>query len=273
MTAISAADVNKLRKQTGLGLMDCKNALVDSEGDFEKAVEILRKKGQKIAAKRGENEAGEGYVIAKVNASGNAGINMVLNCETDFVAKNSEFVAFANSLADLAISNKAVNRDALYALSLNGVSVAEAIESQMGKIGEKLEISQYALIESPCVVAYNHPGNRTASLVGFNQNAGEAGRDVAMQIAAMAPIAIDETGVSEEMKAKEIEIGKELAIAEGKPAEMAEKIALGKLNKFYKERTLLHQEFIKDNTKSVSQYLKSVDKDLMVSAFKLIALS
>lgn len=273
MAAITAADVNKLRKQTGLGLMDCKNALVDSEGDFEKAVEILRKKGQKIAAKRGENEAGEGYVIAKVNAQGNAGINMVLNCETDFVAKNQEFVDFANSIADLALSCKANNRDALYALSLGGTSVSEAIESQMGKIGEKLEVSEYALVEAAHVVAYNHPGNRTAALVGFNQNAGDAGRDIAMQIAAMAPIAIDESGVSEELKAKEIEIGKEQAMAEGKPAEMAEKIAVGKLNKFFKERTLLNQEFIKDNTKSVGQYLKGVDKDLTVSAFKLIALS
>jgi elongation factor Ts len=273
MTAISAADVNKLRKQTGLGLMDCKNALVDSEGDFEKAVEILRKKGQKIAAKRGENEAGEGYVIAKVSADGAHGINMVLNCETDFVAKNQEFINFANSIADLALSQKAADSNSLLGMSLNGTTVAEAIESQMGKIGEKLEISSYGFIHAGEVVAYNHPGNRTASLVGFNKTAGDGGRDVAMQIAAMTPIAIDQDGVSEEIKAKEVEIGKDQAIAEGKPAEMAEKIALGKLNKFYKERTLLNQEFIKDNTKSVGQYLKGIDKDLSVTAFKLITLS
>ena len=271
--AITAAEVNRLRKQTGLGLMDCKKALVETDGDFEQAIELLRKKGQKIAAKRGENEASEGYVIAKSSADGKAGVNIVLNCETDFVAKNQQFVDFVNSIADVALTNLPESKEALGQLELGDTTVANAIEEQMGKIGEKLEVSDYGMVQDDCVVAYNHPGNRTAALVGINVSNPEVARDIAMQIAAMAPVSIDESGVSEELKQKELEIGKEQAMAEGKPAELAEKIAFGKLNKFYKEKTLLKQDFIKENKKSVGQYLKEVDKDLTVSGFKLISLS
>lgn len=270
--AITAADVNTLRKQTGLGLMDCKNALVEADGDFEKAIELLRKKGQKIAAKRGENEASEGFVIAKSSEDGKSGVNLVLNCETDFVAKNQLFVDFANSIADVALSNLPSSAAELNSLSLGDRTVGEAIEEQMGKIGEKLEVSEYGVIKDDCVVAYNHPGNRTAALIGMNVVNAEVARELAMQVAAMSPVAIDESGVSEELKQKELEIGKELAIQEGKPAEMADKIAFGRLNKFFKEKTLMKQEFIKDNKKSVEQYLKEVDKDLKISAFKLISL-
>lgn len=271
--AITAADVNKLRKQTGLGLMDCKNALVESDGDFDKAIELLRKKGQKIAAKRGENEASEGYVIAKSTSDGKAGINLVLNCETDFVAKNSDFTSFVNRIADLALENLPESKEDLMNLDMDGRSVGDTIQDQMGKIGEKLEVSEYGMIKDECVFGYNHPGNRTAALVGINVVNEDVAKDIAMQIAAMNPVAIDETGVPEDVKQKELEIGKEQAIEEGKPAELAEKIAFGKLNKFYKEKTLLKQEFIKENKKTVGQYLGEVDKNLKVSAFKLISLS
>lgn len=271
--AITAAEVNKLRKQTGLGLMDCKNALVEADGDFEKAIDVLRKKGQKIAAKRGDNEASEGYVIAKVSPDGKSGINIVLNCETDFVAKNQNFVDFVNSIADLALAEKPATKEELGSLNLDGVTVAESVESQMGKIGEKLEISDFGLIEAESVVAYNHPGNRTSSIIGLSRSNPELGRDLAMQIAAMSPVALDESNVSEELKQKELEIGKELAINEGKPAEMAEKIAFGRLKKFMKERTLMNQEFIKENKTSVKQYIEKNDKGLTVSGFKLITLS
>jgi elongation factor Ts len=275
MATITASDVNKLRQQTGLGMMDCKSALVEANGDFEKAVEILRKKGQKVAEKRSDREASEGYVIAKTNSNQSEGIIMVLNCETDFVAKNDAFVDFANQIADLALSSKAANAEAVLALPLNDKNVGENIIEQIGKIGEKIEISDYAYINAGSVVAYNHPGNKVASLVGLTA-AGEvildAGRDVAMQIAAMAPIAVDKDGVSKDIIEKEIEIGKEQARNEGKPEEILEKIALGKLNKFYQERTLLNQEFIKDSKKTVKQYLQSVDNGLTVSAFKRISL-
>lgn len=271
--AITAADVNKLRKQTGLGLMDCKKALVETDGDFEKAIELLRKKGQKIAAKRGDNDASEGYVIAKTTEDGKTGINLVLNCETDFVAKNQQFIDFVEGLADLALSKMPGSKDDLNNTDWNGRSVSEVIQEQMGKIGEKLEVSDYGILSSEKVVAYNHPGNRTAAIVALSKDNADVGRDIAMQVAAMSPIALDESEVSEEVKQKEIEIGTEQAIAEGKPAEMAGKIAQGKLGKFLKERTLLNQEFIKTPKKSVKQYLKEVDGDLQVKGFKLITLS
>lgn len=271
--AITAAEVNKLRKQTGLGLMDCKKALVEADGDFEKAIELLRKKGQKIAAKRGENDAAEGYVIAKTSEDGKNGVNLVLNCETDFVAKNDQFIGFVNSLADLALSKLPGSKEEFAGLDWDGRTVADVIQEQMGKIGEKLEVSDYGIISAEAVVAYNHPGNRTAALIGLNKENQEVGRDLAMQVAAMSPVAIDESGVADDIKQKELEIGKEQAIAEGKPAEMAEKIAMGKLGKFMKEKTLLNQEFIKESKKSVKQYLKEVDNELQVEGFKLISLS
>lgn len=271
--AISAADVNKLRLQTGAGMMDCKKALMESDGDFEKAIDYLRKKGQKVAANRGDRDAREGYVIAKVSADAKKGIILSLNCETDFVAKNDAFIQFANEIADKALASFPAGNEALLALDLNGLSIADRIIENVGKIGEKIEISQYAPIEAACVVAYNHPGNRVATLVGFNKASSEQiMRDVAMQAAAMAPVALDKGDVSSEMLEREIEIGKEQARAEGKPEDKIEMIAKGKVEKFYKESTLLNQEFIKDNKKTVRQYMDDNDKGLTATAFKRVAL-
>ena len=277
MATITASEVNSLRKQTGAGMMDCKKALVEAEGDFDKAIEILRKKGQKVAAKRGDRDANEGLVIAKSTSDGKKGVILTLNCETDFVAKNDDFTGFANKIVDLAIENQPASIDELKAISYdgNGLTIGEKIIEEVGKIGEKIDLSQYALVEAEKVVAYNHPGNKIASIVGLNKDvadSNELGKDVAMQVAAMAPVALNEDGVSQEIIDKEIEIGKEQARAEGKPENILEKIALGKLQKFYKENTLLHQQFIKDNKKSVSQYLKEQDKDLTVTRFERFAL-
>ncbi len=271
---ITAADVNKLRKQTGAGMMDCKKALVEANGDFEAAVDFLRKKGQKVAAKRGDRDANEGLVIAKT-VDGKRATMIVLNCETDFVAKNEDFGNFANSILDLAIENKPSNLDELKAMNYNGgdLTVADKITEEVGKIGEKIDLSAYEVVESDSVIAYNHPGNKLASIVGLNADGVEdAGRDVAMQIAAMNPVSVDRDEVPQEVIDRELEIGKEQAREEGKPEEMLEKIAMGKLNKFFKESTLLNQQFIKDNKQTVKQYLESVNKDLKVTGFKRIAL-
>jgi len=278
MANFTAADVNNLRKTTGAGMMDCKNALVEADGDAEKAIEILRKTGQKVAAKRGGRDACEGLAMAKTRADNKKGVLLVLNCETDFVAKNEGFNSFVNKLVDLAITNDVSTLEELKALSFegNGVSVADRIIEEVGKIGEKLEISTFEVINSESVVAYNHPGNQIASLVGLNKEsdmANEAGKDVAMQVAAMAPLGLDKDDIPQEVVNKEIEIGKEQAIAEGKPAELAEKIALGKLNKFYKESTLLNQDFIKESKKSVSQYLKDTEDGLTITQFKRASLN
>ena len=277
MANITAADVNKLRQMTGSGMMDCKKALVEAEGDFDKAIEILRKKGQKVAAKRGDNEAKEGLVIAKTNAEGNEGVILALNCETDFVAKNEEFRSFVDAIVDKALTGKFTSIDALLASSFEGtLTVADRITEQVGKTGEKMEVSNMKFIAAPAVVAYNHPGNQVASLVGLTTKAAgvaEAGRDVAMQIAAMNPISVSDSDVPTEVIEKELEIGRELARKEGKPEAMIDKIAEGKLKKFYQENTLLNQAFIKENKKTVLQYLQSVDKELTVSEFSRIALS
>jgi len=276
MIKITATDVNTLRKQTGAGMMDCKNALVEAEGDFEKAIDFLRKKGQKVAAKRGERDANEGLVLAKT-VDGKRGVLIVLNCETDFVAKNEAFGEFAYSILDLAIKNNPANLDELKSMNYNGgsLTVADRIIEEVGKIGEKIDLSAYEVVEAGKVVAYNHPGNRLASMVGFSieENTEDAGRDVAMQIAAMNPLSVDKEGINEDVIKKEIEIGKEQARAEGKPEEMVEKIAMGKLNKFFKENTLMNQQFIKDNKQTVKQYLESINKDLKVTDFKRIALA
>ena len=267
---ITAADVNKLRTMTGAGMMDCKKALTEAEGDFEKAVELLRKKGQKVAASRGDRDATEGVVLAKASADNTNGYIIVLNCETDFVAKNDGFVSFANSILDAAIANNATSPEAVKALTFPGTSltIEEKITEEIGKIGEKIDLSTAAQINAGFVYCYNHPGNKLASIVGFNkETSADVAKDVAMQTAAMAPVALDETSVPEELKLKEIEIGKELAINEGKPADMAEKIAMGRLNKWFKETTLVNQEFIKDSKLSVGQYVKTVDKDLAISGF------
>lgn len=268
---ITAADVNKLRQITGAGMMDCKQALTEANGDFDAAIDILRKKGQKVAAKRSDRDAKEGLVIAKTTADGTRGVMICLNCETDFVAKNADFGAMADRIATIALEKGAASVEALksQAYDSNGLSIAEKIVEQTGVIGEKLDVSVCEAVEAAYVFAYNHPGNKVASVVGLNK-AGfpDAAKDVAMQIAAMAPIALDKESVPAEVVAKEIEIGKELAIQEGKPAEMAEKIAMGRLNKFFKESTLLAQEFIKDNKMTVEQYLKAQDKDLTATGFK-----
>jgi elongation factor Ts len=270
---ITAADVNKLRTQTGAGMMDCKKALTEAEGDFEKAVDILRKKGQKVAANRGDREAKEGYVIAKLSDDKKFGAIISLNCETDFVAINADFTAFANKISDMAMANKPADIDALKALTIDGRTIAERITDYVGKIGEKIELGKYEFVAAECVTVYNHPGNRVATIVGFNKTADEqVMRDVAMQAAAMAPVALDKDQVDASILEREIEIGKEQARAEGKPEEMLEKIAMGKLNKFYKESTLLNQDFIKDNKKTVAQYMNDSEKGLTATGFKRVAL-
>lgn len=275
--AITAADVNKLRQQTGSGMMDCKNALVEANGDFETAIDILRKKGQKIAAKRGENEAREGLVIAQASEDGKSGVVLTLNCETDFVAKNDGYRNFVQSLVDIALKNMPASIEELKALPYdNKLSVDEKIIEQVGVIGEKLDLSGYATITSDKVVAYNHPGNQLATLVGLNRDssvAEDAGKQVAMQVAAMNPIALDKNGVDARTIEREIEVGKELAIQEGKPAEMAEKIAMGRLNKFFQENTLLSQQFVRDNKLTVEEFLNSAEKGLSVIEFKRFSLS
>ncbi|NEN21916.1 elongation factor Ts [Cryomorpha ignava] len=274
---ITAADVNKLRKQTGAGMMDCKKALVESNGDFEEAVDFLRKQGQKVAAKRSDRDASEGTVIAKTTENGKLGAIIMLNCETDFVAQNADFVKFAENILETAISKKPADLEALKALPYmdSGLTIAEKITEQTGVIGEKVQLSSYGTVEADKVVAYIHPGNRLASVVGLNKdgNYDELGRDIAMQVAAMAPVALDKDGVPQDVIDREIEVGKEQAIQEGKPAEMAEKIAMGRLNKFYQENTLMNQSFIKDNKKSIKQYLGDAEKGLSVTAFKRFSLS
>ncbi len=273
---ITAADVNKLRTITGAGMMDCKKALTEAEGDFDTAIEILRKKGQKVAANRSDREAREGLVIAKSSADGSRGALIVLNCETDFVAKNADFGTVANTILDVALSANPSSLDDLKAINYPGtdLSISDRITEEIGKIGEKIDLSYFGTVTAPQVFCYNHPGNKLAAVVGFNKSTNdEISKDVAMQVAAMAPVAVDEISVPEDLKLKEIEIGKELAINEGKPADMAEKIALGRLNKWFKETTLLNQEFIKDSKLTVSQYLKSSDKDLTVTEFVRFSLS
>jgi elongation factor Ts len=276
--AITASDVNKLRQQTGAGMMDCKNALVEANGDFEAAVDILRKKGQKIAAKRGDNDAKEGVIIAQASADGKSGVILTLNCETDFVAKNDGYVAMVQSLVDIALDKLPASVEELKALPYDArLTVEEKITEQVGVVGEKLDLSGYAAINGNFVVAYNHPGNQLATLVGLSAGTAadiaEAGRQVAMQVAAMNPIAIDKDGVDARTIEREIEVGKDLAIQEGKPADMAEKIALGRLNKFFQENTLLSQAFVRDNKMTVEQFLNSTEKDLTVTDFKRFSLS
>jgi elongation factor Ts len=269
---ISAADVNKLRQMTGAGMMDCKKALLEAGGDFEKAIDELRKKGQKVAAARADREAKEGYIIAKTNADATKGYLVAVSCETDFVAKSPDFIKFPNDVLDIAMKNNPADIDALKALPMDGVTVGDKLIDQVGKIGEKIEITRYEVIEAPKVVIYIHPGNRVVSMVGMSTATApvEAAKDVAMQIAAMNPVALDKDDVDQKTLDREIEIGKEQARAEGKPENMIEKIALGKLNKFYTESTLLNQSFIKDANKSIRQYLDGAEKGLTVKAFKRV---
>lgn len=270
MATITAAEVNKLRKHTGAGMMDCKKALVEAEGDFDKAIEILRKKGQKVAEKRGDRDANEGVIMA--GTAGNFAALISLNCETDFVAQNADFIAVAKRILEVALAEKPSSVEDLRAMKFNDeLTISEKIMEEIGKIGEKIDLSEYETVTSENVIAYNHPGNKTATVVALNvksEDADQAGRNVAMQIAAMAPVAIDENDVSDEIKARELEIGREIAIKEGKPEAILDKIAEGKLQKYYKDNTLLNQQYFVDNKLSVSQYLKSVNKELTVTDFK-----
>lgn len=277
MSKITAQDVNKLRKQTGAGMMDCKKALVEAEGDFDKAIDILRKKGQKVAAKRGDRDANEGLVIAKTTADNKKAVMVVVNCETDFVAKNEDFGKFADTILNIALDKNPSSLDELKSLSFdgNGLTIADKIIEQTGVIGEKIDVSGYEVVEADQAVAYNHPGNKLASIVGLNKSGepiAEAGKQVAMQIAAMDPIAIDENSVPSEIIAKEMELGKEKAIAEGKPENIVEKIAEGTVKKYLKENTLLNQASVRDNKKTVSQMLNEVESGLTVTDFKRIML-
>jgi len=272
--AISAADVMKLRKATGAGMMDCKKALADAEGDFNRAVEIIREKGKAIANKRADREASEGVVLSKASADGKFGALVVVNCETDFVAKNEGFVSFAEKILDLAIENKVADIKALKAAELDGRSVIEHITEQTGVIGEKIDLSHYACICDENVVPYIHPGNKLATLVGFNKDTDvQVGRDVAMQVAAMAPVALDKSDCPQEVVDQELKIAKEKYRAEGKPEAMLDKIAQGALNKFFKDNTLLNQTFVKDGKISVRDYLSQTDKSLAVTGFKRFTLN
>ena len=256
---------------TGSGMMDCKNALVEADGDIEKAIDILRKKGQKIAAKRADRSANEGYVVAKTNADHTFGVVLMLNCETDFVGKTADFIECGNTIIDFAIANKIQSLQQLLDSKLDsGRTVSEYLTEMTGKTGEKVEVNKFEVIDMPFVAAYNHNGNRLATLVGFNKsvaNLETAGKEIAMQVAAMNPIAVTEDEVSQDVIERELEIAREQIRNEGKPEEMVDKIAQGKLNKFFKENTLVHQEFIRDNKKTVAQYVKEIDSDLNVVKF------
>lgn len=271
-TTITAADINKLRQQTGAGMMDCRKALTESNGDFEAAIDYLRKKGQKVAALRGDRDAKEGVIIAQTSPDHKTGFIINVSCETDFVSKNAEYVQFAQSIMDAAIANDVNSADELTSVKIGSETVADKINEQVAKIGEKIGVTKFERVNAEYVAAYIHGAYRMGVLVAFNKDAGEAGKDVAMQIAAMNPIAVDQASVPAETIAREKDIAVEQVKAEGKPAEMAEKIAMGKINKFFKENTLLAQSFVKDSNLSVADYLKNVDSGLKVSSFKRVAL-
>lgn len=271
-TTITASEINKLRQQTGAGMMDCRKALVESNGDFETAIDYLRKKGQKVAALRGDREAKEGVVIAQTTDDHKTAYIINVSCETDFVSKNAEYIAFAQSIMDAVVTNNVSSAEELNSVKIGDETIADKLNEQVAKIGEKISVSRFEKIEAPYVASYIHGNYRMGVLVGLNKENAEAGKDVAMQIAAMNPIAIDQTSVPAETVERERNIAIEQIKAEGKPAEMAEKIAAGKVNKFFKESTLLAQAFVKDGNKSVADYLKSIDPDLKVIGFKRVAL-
>lgn len=271
-TTVTAAEINKLRQQTGAGMMDCRKALVESNGDFEAAIDYLRKKGQKVAALRGDREAKEGVIIAQTTADNKTGYVINVSCETDFVSKNAEYIAFAQSVMDAIIENKVNTIEELNAVKIGEQTVADKVNEQVAKIGEKISVSRFEKVEAPYVAAYIHGAYRMGVLVGLSKVNEEAGKDVAMQIAAMNPLAVDQSGISPELVERERNIAIEQIKAEGKPAEMAEKIAVGKLNKFFKDNTLLAQAFVKDGNQSVGDFLKSLDGELKVTEFKRVAL-
>ncbi|XZF13247.1 translation elongation factor Ts [Chitinophagaceae bacterium MMS25-I14] len=273
---ISASEINKLRQQTGAGMMDCRKALTETNGDFEAAIDWLRKQGQKVAAKRSDREANEGVVIAKTTADNKTGIVVCVSCETDFVSKNADFVAFVQSIADAAVANDVKSAEELKEVSVNGAKVSDLINDKLAAIGEKIDIVRFERIEAPYVAAYIHGANRIGVLLGLTATAPEAGKDVAMQIAAMNPVAVDADSVPAETVTRErniiIDTMKEDPKMAGKPEDMIAKIAEGKLNAFFKENTLVAQAFVKDNSKSVGDYLQSVEKGLAVTAFKRVAI-
>ena len=273
---ISAQEINKLRQATGAGMMDCRKALTESNGDFEAAIDWLRKQGQKVAAKRSDREAKEGVILAKTSADNKIGYVVCISCETDFVSKNADFVAFATSIADAAVANDCKNVDELNTATVNGAKVEDLINDKLAAIGEKIGIVRYERVEAPYIASYIHGANRMGVLVSLSHEAAEAGRDVAMQIAAMNPLAVDANSIAPEAIERERAIVIETMKADpkmaGKPEEMIAKIAEGKLNAFFKEQTLLAQPFVKDGSKSVAEYLKSVSADLKVLAFTRVAL-
>jgi len=272
---ISASDVKKLRDTTGAGMMDCKKALKESGGDFDGAIEYLRKKGQKMAGKRADRDAKEGVVIALVSGDNSKGVVVRLSCETDFVSKNEDFVKMTTEIAELALSTFPADKAGLLDQQYQGMRLGDKITEQIGVIGEKVEVADYQKLEAPMVSSYIHMGNKAGVLVGFNKASDAfvtAGKDVAMQVAAMKPVAVDQDGVSQEVIKKEIEIGMDIARQEGKPEAMLERIATGKLNKFFKENTLLNQMFVKNNKQSIQAYLQTLDADLTVTDFKHVTL-
>jgi elongation factor Ts len=274
MANITASEVNKLRQMTGAGMMDCKTALSEAEGDYEKAIDILRKKGQKVASKRADKEANEGIVIAKTTDDHKFAALVKVSCETDFVAKNEEFVSFVNKVMTLVLHEKPENAEMLKALKIDGRTVEENLTDLVGKTGEKMELAGYEYIKAEKVFAYNHMGNKLATILGMNKSQGsdEAGHQLAMQVAAMNPVAVDKVDVPKTIIDKELEIGIEQARQEGKPEDMLEKIALGKLNKFYKESTLMNQDFVRDSKITVGQYVKSIGPELKVTGFRRLML-
>jgi len=274
MGKISAQEVNKLRKMTGAGMMDCKKALTKTDGNFDEAIKVIREKGQAIANKRSDREATEGVTLSEVSSDSKFGVIIAVNCETDFVAKNESFINFAKSILDLALENKPADLDALKNLKLNGKTVAENIIEQTGIIGEKVDLSHYDQLSDFQIAAYIHSDKKLATLVSLNKGGidEQIGKDVAMQVAAMNPVSLDKSDVPQSIIDTELEIGKKQALAEGKPENLIEKIAMGKLGKYYKENTLINQIFIKDNKMTIKQYLQNADKDLTVTAFKRFSL-
>lgn len=268
---VSAAEVGKLRNITGAGMMDCKKALVEAEGDFDKAIEILRKQGQKVAAKRADRETSEGAVITAVTEDNNKGVIVAVGCETDFVAKNEDFIKLAHNLANLGLNYN--NKEDFMNAEIDGMSVEEKMIEQTGVIGEKIEIVEFDVIEAPFVGSYIHNGNKIAAIVGLNEaveNAAEVAKNISMQAAAMNPIALDEAGVDQEIIDKEIEIAKDTLRQEGKPEAMLDNIAKGKLNRFFKDNTLVNQDYIMGDKQSVSDYLKEVKEGLAITDYKRV---
>jgi elongation factor Ts len=274
MAQITTADITKLRKLTGAGLMDCKNALTESEGNVDKAIEIIRKKGQAVAMKRADRDTTEGKVIALISSDKRFGVMTALSCETDFVAKTEGFIQLANMIAKTAMEQHPKNIDELKQIKVDGITIQDRIMEKVAAIGERMEIPFYETVNAEHIFAYIHLGSKIGSMVGFNKVVPDeqVGKDIAMQIAAMNPLAIDKENVPEEVIQKELEIGKEQARKEGKPEAMLEKIAAGKLNKFFNESTLMNQDFIKENKTTVRQHLQGIDKELKVSVFKRCSL-